>query len=158
MVLVKEQPVEQERDYTWRHQHIGRLLFEVQKDFQHRSIRQLRDLGYEDITPAYINVIASVSTQGTRLTDIARDLDITKQAVGKMVRELTEKGYLSRREDPVDGRATLVTFTERGERFLNNAKAGIDDIERLYADLLGAETLSELKGTLEGLLARTREG
>ena len=147
----------EETDYTWRDEHVGRLLFEAQHDFQRRSLERLRALGYEDVTLAYINIIASTSTGGTRLTDIAEKLSISKQAAGQMVKELVDKGYLARQRDPDDGRAALVMFTEKGEKLLEEAVGGIQDIETLYKEVLGAETFTALKEALVALLGWTRE-
>ena len=142
--------------YTWREEHVGRLLLELTKDFQFRSLTQLRDLGYEEVTLADINIIAAIDIGGTRLTDIAKSLDISKQAAGQMVKALVARGYVSREADPNDGRATLVTFTERGEQLLGDARAGIEEIEALYAALLG-ERFEGLKADLTTLLKdRTR--
>ena len=143
--------------YTWRDRHFGRLLLELSKDFQSRSIEQLRELGYDDITFAYISVIAATSVDGTRLTDIAKSLDISKQAAGQMVKELIGKGYLTRQADPSDGRATLVTFTEKGRKLLIDGKEGIDGIEALYAQLISEERFTALRDVLALLLERTRE-
>lgn len=143
--------------YTWRDRHLGRLLLELSKDFQSRSIARLRELGYDDITFAYISVIAATSVDGTRLTDIAKSLDISKQAAGQMVKELIGKGYLTRQADSSDGRATLVTFTEKGRKLLIDGKEGIDGIETLYAQLISEERFTALRDVLALLLERTRE-
>ena len=147
-------PKPQPKDtYTWREQHVGRLLLELTKDFQFRSLTQLRDLGYEEVTLADINVIAAIDIGGTRLTDIARSLDISKQAAGQMVKALVARGYVSREADPDDGRATLITFTKRGKRLLDDARTGIEEIEALYAALLG-ERFEGLKDDLAELLKK----
>ncbi|MEM7735815.1 MAG: MarR family transcriptional regulator [Deinococcota bacterium] len=142
--------------FAWRHHHIGRLLFEVQRDFQFRSLAQLKSLGYTDISRASISVIASTSLGGTRLTDIAKNLDISKQAASQMVKDLVDKGYLSRTPDPSDGRASLVTFTDKGQQFLTHAKLGVDEIEARYATWLGESTFASLREVLLDLLEHTQ--
>lgn len=155
--MVLMQTVEEQPDtYTWREQHVGRLLLELLKDFQFRSVTKLRDLGYDEVTLADINIIAAIDIEGTRLTDIAQSLDISKQAAGQMVKTLVTRGYLSREADPSDGRATRITFTEKGKRLLNDARTGIEEIEDLYASLL-EERFGGLKDDLATLLERARE-
>jgi hypothetical protein len=39
---------------------------------------------------------------------------ITRQAIGQLVDELEDLGYVQRTTDPADGRAQLVLFTRRG--------------------------------------------
>lgn len=146
----------QAESYGWREQHIGRLLLELLKDFQFRSMEQLRSSGYEDITLAYINFIAAVSVEGTRLTDVAGSLGVSKQAAGQMAKELISKSYLSRQADPEDGRATLLTFTSKGEKFLDDAREGIEAIETLYERHLGKASFTSLREGLLRLLEETR--
>lgn len=148
----KANPATQPDSYAWRDQHIGRLLLELLKDFQVRSVEQLRELGYEDITLTYINVIATINVNGTRLTDIAKSLDVSKQAAGQMVKELITKGYLARQPDPSDGRATLISFTDKGRRLLSEGHECIGKIESLYEDLLGEERFASLRDVLVELL------
>ena len=124
-------------DFNWRNEHIGRLLFEVLNDFQFRSLEKIKALGYDDISFSSISIMASTHINGTRLTDIAKNLDISKQAAGQMVKDLVKKGYLSRQPDPEDGRATLVTFTKKGKSILQEVGEDVKTIEAHYSKLLG---------------------
>lgn len=142
--------------YLWRERHIGRLLLELSKDFQLRALSHLDESGYEDITLAYLDVVTAISVEGTRLTDIAATRGISKQAAGQMVKELVAKGYLMRRADPGDGRATLIMFTDKGKALLSAGKQSIDAIEAFYARLVREAQFDALREGLAELLAKTR--
>ena len=142
--------------YLWRERHIGRLLLELSKDFQLRALNYLDELGYEDITLAYLDIVTAISVEGTRLTDIAATRGISKQAAGQMVKELVAKGYLTRQADPLDGRATLIMFTSKGKSLLSAGKQSIDAIEAFYARLVREAQFDALREGLAELLAKTR--
>src|ERR1700752_2745601 len=59
-------------------------------------------------------VFGQIRAEGSRLTELARGANMTPQAMGELVDELQEVGYVVRRPDPTDRRAKLVTLTDRG--------------------------------------------
>ncbi len=65
---------------------------------------------------------------------------------------LEKRGYIERRVDPLDRRATLVLFTSMGWQFLRDAYEIKREIEAEYQVLLGEEELQQLRATLKRLL------
>jgi DNA-binding MarR family transcriptional regulator len=67
---------------------------------------------------------------------LAADLHVTPRTITALVDGLVETGFVTREPHPSDRRATLVTFTERGNA---TAQALVDDHRRLarqlFADL-----------------------
>src|SRR3954449_664956 len=61
-------------------------------------------------------ILGLIERDGTRPTSLAEGTWITKQAIGKRVRELEERGLVAVRADPDDGRAVRVHRTAKGER------------------------------------------
>lgn len=88
---------------------------------------------------------------GARLTDLANRARITKQSMGELVRELEDLGYVERRVDPADGRARIITFTDRGRRASDIGVAEILATEAEWAQEVGAERVKALRETLERL-------
>lgn len=94
------------------------------------------------------DLLQYVDLEGTRSTELARRLGISKQAVGKTIHELEEEGLLKRAADCADGRAFLVSFTEAGVEFLLEGHKAIKQIEREYEDQVGAEAMTALRTAL----------
>jgi DNA-binding MarR family transcriptional regulator len=109
--------------------------------------------GYTDLRPAHGNAMESLSLEdGLRLTDLAKRAGMTAQAMGELVDDLENKGYLKRREDPGDRRAKRIYLTPRGKR---NAEAGRAATQALEADLerlLGASQYRQLRESLVHIL------
>ncbi|WP_020179259.1 MarR family transcriptional regulator [Methylopila sp. M107] len=53
---------------------------------------------------------------GLRVTELLDILKITKQSLGRVLRELIEKGFIESREGASDRRQRLLHVTERGDR------------------------------------------
>jgi len=54
--------------------------------------------------PAHSAVFAQIAPDGSRLTDLARRANMSPQAMGELVDELEQLGYVVRRPDPTDRR------------------------------------------------------
>jgi DNA-binding MarR family transcriptional regulator len=90
--------------------------------------------------------------EGTNISVLAERAGTTKQAMGQLVAELEGKGYVLRVPDPTDRRATLIKFTEAGQRFLLDAYHVKHEIEAEYTAILGEEQMELLRGALMRLL------
>src|SRR3954464_6596496 len=64
--------------------------------------------------PSHSAVFAQIGPDGARLTELARRANMTPQAMGELVDELEELGYVVRRPDPSDRRAKLIMLTGLG--------------------------------------------
>lgn len=64
--------------------------------------------------PSHSAVFVHISPSSSRLTHLARGANVTLQAMGELVDELEDLGYVERHADPTDGRAKLIVLTPRG--------------------------------------------
>lgn len=105
--------------------------------------------------PKHSAVFAQLRPEGVRVSDLARGANMTPQAMGEVVDELVELGYVARRPDPSDGRAKLVVPTARGTESLRAGAVTIEGIEDGLDDLLGPEGHTELRRLLTAIVERT---
>src|SRR5262249_978463 len=103
---------------------------------------------HEGLTLAQANLIAHLDTTGTRITTLAERANISKQAVGQLVLELEERGYIERTVDEKDRRAVLIKLTRRGWEFLQDGNQVKREIEAEYSAILGEEGFQSLKQLL----------
>jgi len=116
----------------------------------------LQARGHTELLPSHQVVFAGLGRTGTRLTVLAQHAGMTKQAMGQIVDDLEQLGYVERTPDPEDGRAKIVRFTEAGLDFVCDAAEVLDEVWREYSGLLGAQELDQLQDTLHKLLRGTR--
>lgn len=103
--------------------------------------------------PSHSAVFAQIRPEGSRLTALARGANMSPQAMGELVDELEELGYVERKPDPTDRRAKLITLTPRGRQCIAAGIATIQGIEGRLDEILGPRGHASLKRLLSRLLA-----
>ncbi|MBX3212108.1 MAG: MarR family transcriptional regulator [Labilithrix sp.] len=134
------------------------LLFKAARLLDERAIERLRRRTRLPVRAAHTTLLPHIDLEGTRLTELARRLGVSKQAVGQLVDELVAMGLLERVADPADLRAKLVRFTKRGRAGLFEGLAVLRELEVELADGLGAETMRTVHAALGAMVARYGEG
>lgn len=135
-------------DESWRQGNIGRLLSNALRHFEERVIELLVESGHDEVTQSHINATRHLDVGGTRLTEMAHRAAMTKQSMSELVDQLEEKGLVTRRPDPLDGRARLVCFTPAGLAWLDDFRAAVKQAEREMARAIGADALHAVKEAL----------
>jgi DNA-binding MarR family transcriptional regulator len=137
---------------------IGVLLQQLAREFERRARGTLQARGHTELLPSHQVVFAGLGRDGTRLTVLAQHAGMTKQAMGQIVDDLEQLGYVERTPDPNDGRAKIVRFTAAGLDFVCDASEMLDEIWGEYCALVGEQQLDQLQQTLLELLRGTRRG
>ena len=132
---------------------LGVLLFVPYRAMEQRVFSEMARAGYGDMTPAQARVFQRVADDGSRLTDLAEQAQVTKQTAGFLVDQLERSGYVERVPDPRDGRARLVRVASRGRQAVRASARVVAAVESEWAEQLGAEDVA----TLRRLLTRLRE-
>jgi len=107
--------------------------------------------GFSDLRPAHAPVLQLLAPSGSRATELAGQLGVSKQAVGQLVSELEQCGYLERIPDPRDGRAQLVQRTARGWEVNRATRRAVQDLQDEWAQWVGEGRVVELRATLAEL-------
>jgi len=105
--------------------------------------------------PKHSAVFAQISPDGSRLTELAQKANMTPQAMGELVDELVNMGYVVRRPDPDDGRAKLILLTKLGRDAVAAGLQTIEGIEEQMTEILGERGHRELRRLLSKLLDPT---
>lgn len=103
--------------------------------------------------PSHSAVFAQIDPEGSRLTTLARGANMTPQAMGQLVDEVEELGYVERRPDPTDRRAKLIVLTPRGRECVAAGIATAQGIEERIDQVIGRGGHAELRRLLAALLA-----
>ncbi|MCA0155330.1 MarR family transcriptional regulator [Tsukamurella sp. M9C] len=124
------------------------MLFVAYRAMETRAMTAAREAGYTDITLAQARIGQRIGPEGTRLTDLAEQAQVTKQTAGFLVDQLERAGYVERVPDPADGRARLIRLSARGAGVADVANAEVALVEREWEDHLGAAAYRDLRGAL----------
>ncbi|MBF6300324.1 winged helix DNA-binding protein [Nocardia amamiensis] len=129
----------------------GLLMFIAFRSMEERIFAALAEAGYGDISVAQGRLAARIAPEGSRITELAEQAQVTKQTAGFLVDQLERAGYVERMPDPRDGRARLVRLSERGRRMADYANEIADGIQAEWAAHLGARRMRNLREALTRL-------
>ena len=114
--------------------------------------------GYEDVNPAHVGLFRYPGLDGQRPSELADQLQITKQSVNDLLGHLEARGYLTREPDPDDGRARVVRLTPKGWRLQETIHGQAQAAEHHIAETLGASRYAQLQRALEDLTRAAAPG
>ncbi|MCB1296742.1 MAG: MarR family transcriptional regulator [Gordonia sp.] len=107
--------------------------------------------GHPGLRPVYGLVFARISGAGASINQLAEHLGITKQSASAIVDALVRDGYVARRPDPADRRASIIELTARGRQVTRAAsRTAAAEVERLETRW-GPVALKSFTGMLDDL-------
>lgn len=127
---------------------LSRLLVELARDFEKRTLEKCHARGYRQIRRSHYSLFSNMGAGSIRLTELAEKAGITQQAMGKLVKEMEEEGYVQRSIDESDKRAKLIELTELGERMVADSAEIVDEILEEYREALGQDGMEDLDKVL----------
>jgi len=130
---------------------VGQLLIRAARLWNEQAVRRLRETN-PSVRLAHTLLLPHIDLEGTKLTELAARIGISKQAVGELVDDLEAQGLLERLPDPRDRRAKLVRFTAKGRKGLLAGLAVLEEKEAEVATRLGARQMESLGQTLRRLV------
>jgi DNA-binding MarR family transcriptional regulator len=114
---------------------------------------RLGESGHPEVRPPHGDVFGYLDDGGTRVSELARRAQITKQSMAELVAHLERHGYVERVPDPSDGRAKLVRATARGREVYAIAREFVAELEAEWTRRLGEAKMRRLRRLLEELNA-----
>ena len=127
---------------------IGALLRIPLEAVQRHMLARLHESGFDDLDAAHLTVFQYPGPQGTKPTELAARLKISKQALNYLLGELERLGYLERQPDPDDLRSKRIALTQRGTAVAQRMRKAVDEIETTWAQQLGPKRFTQLRNLL----------
>jgi DNA-binding MarR family transcriptional regulator len=134
---------------------VGYLLIRSGQLWNERAIRVVNAEGRGPVLrEAHTRLLPHLlEPDGIRITELARRLSITKQAVQPLVADMVAAGVLRMEDDPDDARARRVILTAHGFAAMRHGTGILLDIEAALAPTVGKAAMKELRRLLASLLA-----
>ena len=144
----------------WRLTHLGRLLGHALRRFDERVLQlmatdvqvplALSNLAARDqVGAAHIHITRHLSTNGSRLTDLAASAGMSKQAMADLVTQCEAWGLVTRVPDAYDRRARRVVFTESGFLWLEAFRRAVAQTENEFRSAVGQDVATVVALGLE---------
>jgi DNA-binding MarR family transcriptional regulator len=132
---------------------IGALLRFPWETVQRHMLERLHQHGFDDLDAAHLTVLQYPGPHGSRPSELAARLRISKQALNYLLGQLERLGYLERRDDPRDQRFKRIALTQRGQQAALAMRDIVREVEAQWEQQLGPERFAELRLLLTDLNA-----
>ena len=109
----------------------------------------LKARGWQSISRSQSIMLANIALGIKRPADLARNLGISRQAVSKMLQEMTEDNLLSVEADPSDKRAQIVNYSAESIRLRTDALDILGQLEVQLGKRIGAGSLKAFRNALQ---------
>lgn len=132
---------------------LGHVLLRSARLFDAQGLAQFREQsGLAWLTSAHLRMMPHIDLEGTRVSEVARRMGITKQAVGQLAQPVIDAGLLAKLADPDDGRARRLSYTDAGQAAILSGLRALARVEALCRRELGSERVTQLVADLRDLL------
>lgn len=108
--------------------------------------------GFADVRPAHGFAFVRISAGDATIADVGEYLGITKQAAAQLVRQLEDRGYVTRRPHPLDARASLLALTAAGVACTRAAEAAAAEAVERWRAHLGETRFGHLQQALRAIV------
>ena len=86
---------------------VAQLLFKAARLWNEQAMLRMQRR-FPQARAAHTSLLPHLDWDGTRITDLAQRMGVTKQAASQLVQDMVRLGMLELRPDPSDGRARRV--------------------------------------------------
>lgn len=105
--------------------------------------------GYGYVTPSMARLYSYLGHAPVPMSELARRLKISRQAVHQLVNEGIHSGFLELLDSSADKRVKMVQFSEEGYKMASVALGEIAKAEKELQNCIGIENVKELRRILE---------
>jgi DNA-binding MarR family transcriptional regulator len=121
--------------------------------YRQALVHGLNDAGFTDLREVDATLLRYLHhSGGATVNELARVLQVTKQAASQHTASLVKRGYVTREPSPDDKRERVVRLTDRGHAARAAAITFADQIEQELIDTVGTNAVRGLRRVLEGFL------
>ena len=127
---------------------IGALLRLAWQKVREQIYSGVNAEGYDDLNRAHVALFRYEGLDRKRPTQLAEQMQITKQSINDLLRHLEDCGYIELKPDPDDRRARLIVLTARGRQFETAVRRQAQAAEHELTERLGRRRFKDFRNTL----------
>ena len=130
------------------------MFFVDHEALQRRANREMGRLVAPEVPGmrgSFGRLLGMIPDDGARQTALADGMWITKQSLGERLRALEARGWIEIEPDPDDRRARIVRRTAEGTRIRALTEVAMQEMERGWADEVGADRYQVFREVLAQL-------
>lgn len=110
-----------------------------------------KQYGHENLRLGFSPYITLLGEGDKRLTDLADILGISRQACNQAVKQVEAAGYISRTNDPADGRAKQLRLSPQGLKLRRDGLRIVTQLDKQFVKLVGEARIHDASKSLHKL-------
>lgn len=147
--MKREQVIDKYREFVAAEgDTLGRLLSAAERAIIEKMLARLEPAARTAISFAQLQLMQHICLNSMRLTQLAEQMGMSKQAVAQIVDSLESKQLIQRTPDPEDGRAKIISYTEKGYDLIAILLDAAMRTEAELAATIGTDNFKSLKAAL----------
>lgn len=132
---------------------VGHLLIKAARLYNEFAFNEVKSkMKIESLRPSHLQLFAHIPFEGITIVDLAKKLNISKQAVSKSVKDLLEANVLIKKDNPLDSRSFLITFKTSKKSALFVGMQELADLDLKLKKILGEKDCKELGNKLTKII------
>ena len=126
---------------------IFRLMYRLRRHLDKWAVSHLAEMNSINFNLTYMPYFMNIGNDGISNLDLVNKIKVTKQGVGKIVKELEKLGLVSTEKSETDARSNMIYLTEEGRKFYDAVRQMTNDLTETYVDLIGKEEYNQFIDT-----------
>lgn len=115
-------------------------------------VAELAARGHHGVRPVHDFAMRAIDSGADNASELGRRMSVSKQAAGKTLAILRDRGYVVGDADPTDARRKRYRVTPLGFDVMHQGEAIFDELRQTWELQLGAEQLAALETQLTALV------
>lgn len=125
---------------------LGKDLHYLSRELERALMQESAASGYQGLKLNWDSVFINLDYQhGSRVVDLAHINGLTKQAMSQVVADIEAHGYVTKQDDPSDGRAKKIILTDKGKKLVRDSIEAQNRVLARYEAIVGETKLDQLK-------------
>ena len=137
-------------------ENIRSLIYHLGMALDERIMIFRKGTPYQSVRPSDVRAFVTAAQSPKTISEIARQLGITRQAVQASIQRLQKLQVLDLQPMPHNKRDKLVVLTTRGRNANNTAAQQVGRFEKEFALVIGEEGMKQFRKNLVAVLEATR--
>lgn len=126
---------------------IFRLMYRLRRHLDKWAVSHLAEMNSINFNLTYMPYFMNIGNDGISNLDLVNKIKVTKQGVGKIVKELEKLGLVSTEKSETDARSNMIYLTEEGRKFYDAVREMTNDLTETYIELIGKEEYNQFIDT-----------
>ncbi|MBG6236051.1 DNA-binding MarR family transcriptional regulator [Pedobacter sp. CAN_A7] len=122
-------------------------MYRLRRHLDKWAVSHLAEMNSINFNLTYMPYFMNIGNDGISNLDLVNKIKVTKQGVGKIVKELEKLGLVSTEKSETDARSNMIYLTEEGRKFYDAVREMTNDLTETYIELIGKEEYNQFIDT-----------